>query len=250
MTAIPEMRRRFSDIKQMLETLREMEKRLKTNPRNHLQTSQLVKSSRASTYVMMYNAIEAAMRTVFEEMRTAIETEELEFSSVSEYWRLDMLQARFLRKMQNGSSHGNLLFDIVPIVSDRLQWTNIERGRIPFSGNFGQDHVYKFKDVLGLDWDPPPGTLGGSDLENIRLRRNGLAHGLETFEEAGQPVTSKDLLSMLARVDNFMTSFVTALEAYQTDRGYVNVVPLTAAHVEGLAGTRDSSSEALPQTET
>ncbi|MBY5741784.1 HEPN domain-containing protein [Rhizobium leguminosarum] len=241
MSALPEFNRRFADIKQILETLRDMEKRLKGNPRSHLQRSRLVASSRASAYVMMYNAIESAMREVFNSMRSAIEAEQLQPHSVSEFWRLDILQSKFLRKMQDGFSHGTVLTNIVPVVSDTLQWTEAERGRLPFSGNFGQDHVFRFKDVLGIVWSAPPGTLGGADLENIRKRRNALAHGLETFEEAGASVTAKELLDTLDRVNRFMASYISALETYQSGRGYVNLVPLPAGLSAGLLESRDSS---------
>lgn len=241
MSALPEFSRRFADIKQILETLKDMEKRLKTNPRSHLQKSRLVASSRASAYVMMYNAIESAMRDVFNSMRNAIEADSLKLHAVSEFWRLDVLQAKFLRKMQDGFSNGTILTDIVPLTSDTLQWTEKERGRLPFSGNFGQDHAFRYKDVLGIAWSPPAGTLGGADLENIRKRRNGLAHGLETFEEAGAAVTAKDLLDILDRVDRFMTSYISAIEAYQASRGYVNVIALPQSLAVGLLESRDSS---------
>ncbi|WP_143535811.1 MAE_28990/MAE_18760 family HEPN-like nuclease [Rhizobium sp. N941] len=234
------MTRRFEDIKQVLETLRDMEKRLKSNPRSHLQRSRLVAASRASAYVMMYNAIESAMREVFESMRSSIEQENLQFHAVSEYWRLDILQAKFLKKMQDGFSHGTILTNIAPLAANILQWTESERERLPFSGNFGQDHVFRFKDVLGLNWGAPAGTLGGADLENIRKRRNALAHGLETFEEAGSAITAKELLDILGRVSRFMTSYVTALEEYQTNRGYLNVVPLPVGLAAGLVENQDA----------
>lgn len=215
------LKARLDELEAILDSTRELEKRQKSNTRSHHQKRQLIASLRATTYVMLYNALESAMRSVMRSIREQIELDNIPSSDVTDYWRLDVVQAAFLDKMQAGTNHGNLLTDFVPFMTGRPSWEESKKDRLPFSGNFGQTAAVRLKESLAITWAAPPHTLGGSDLENVRERRNALAHGLESFAEAGEKVTASDLLEMLGRVREFMLSYVTALEHYRDSKAYL-----------------------------
>lgn len=221
MTATENLKNRLSEVEQILQSTKEFEKRQRSNVRSNLQKKRLIASLRATTYVMLYNALEDAMRTVMLSIREKIETDTISFHEATEFWQLDLLQSTLLERMQAGSNHGQILVDALPLTSAVLSWDEGKKGRLPFSGNFGQQSAMRLCDDLGLNWKAPAMTLGGLDLENIRERRNALAHGLESFEEAGAKVTAADLLDALRRVRTFMVSFVGALEQYRESQGYL-----------------------------
>lgn len=248
MSVLPEFNSRLDEIHHVLEVVREMERRQRSDRRSFYQKGRLIASSRAASYLMMYNAMEAAMRNLMFSIRTQIQQESVKFTDVSEYWRLDAIQARFLHKMASGTNHGNVLTDIIPMTNSSLTWDDTDRERLPFNGNFGQTAAMRLIEQLGLQWKPPPEALGGVDLENIRQRRNALAHGLETFQQAGSQVTAGALQDVLARVRRFMVSYIHAVEKYAEDKKYLTPAPLHLDYGEDHLETPGSFEEAPPQS--
>jgi len=223
MSVIPDLNARFDDIAHVLSVIREMERSQKSRRKAFYEKARMISASKASIYIMVYNAIEAAMRHLLQSIRIKIQEEGVTFSDAEEYWRLDAIQARFLHKMASGTNHGMLLAEIVPMTNATLSWNEDDLDRLPFSGNFGQGAAIRFTEQLGLSWRPPHDALGGVDLENIRERRNALAHGLETFHEAGSQVTAQGLIEVLTRIRNFMTSYIAAIESYGEERRYLRL---------------------------
>jgi hypothetical protein len=170
---------------------------------------------------MIYNAVEAAVRGTLAALRSHIQQERIAFSEANDFWRLDFIQAAFLDKMQNGTNHGNVLADFVPVVGSALQWDLDKINRLPLSGNFGQTAAIALRTRMPLAWQAPAASGGGADLEIVRARRNDLAHGLEGYDVVGAAVTTEDMFAIVSRTRIFMISFVEAVERYQADRGYL-----------------------------
>lgn len=240
MSEIEALRAKFDELETVLKLVKELEKRQRSNVRSYYQKQQLIASVRATTYVMLYNALEGAMRSLMKSIREKIEEDGVLFGEATEYWQLDLVQSTFLDRMQNGTSHGNILTEFVPLTNQPLSWDEVKKDRLPFSGNFGQASALRLKDGLAINWSAPPHTLGGSDLDNVRERRNALAHGLESFSEAGGEVLAKDLLDMLDRVRKFMLSYVAALESYRDTQGYVKQPGAAPNNIANPGGIADS----------
>lgn len=221
MSVLPHLLSQLDEIGQILEVLREMERRQRDNRRSFYQKSRMIAASKAAIYIMFYNSIEAAMRALMLDVRTKMQHEGVPFYQAAEFWRLDAIQSRFLHKMASGTNHGNILSAIAPMAGAPISWASEDLDRLPFSGNFGQGSAIDLVKDLALGWKPPAGTLGGNDLENIRERRNALAHGLETFYEAGSQITASGLSEILSRVRTFMSSYVLALEHYAQQKKYI-----------------------------
>ena len=200
MSAIPKLKDRFQEVDHVIEVLAEMDKRQRTNRTSFVQKSRLIAATKASVYIMIYNAIEAAIREIIHDMRSQIQRQRINFLDISEFWRLDLIQSTFLHKMTSGTNHGNILVDLVPKTSSTLEWADEDIQRLPFSGNFGQRSALRLIRQLGIDWAAPALSFGGADLEIIRLRRNALAHGLETFQEAGSQIDIETLQTTVKRV--------------------------------------------------
>lgn len=208
-------------VDEVLSIVRRLERAQRRSQRSTPAQTDAVASIRASAYVMIYNAVEAAMRGTLAGLRTHIQSEGVSYERATDFWRLDFIQTRFLERMQSGTNHGNVLVEMVPATTAPLTWPADKLGRLPFSGNFGQAAATSLRTDLGLAWRPPSGLGGGIDLDTIRTRRNELAHGLEPYDVVGSLTTSDDLFALNARTRNFMVSFVEAIERYQIAQGYL-----------------------------
>jgi hypothetical protein len=71
------------------------------------------------------------------------------------------------------------------------------------------------REQLECAWKIPKHTLGGSDLNLVRKRRNDLAHGEETFLNIGSSSDTLTLIAQLERIKKFFSSFLRMLERYQ-----------------------------------
>ncbi|HEX4764922.1 MAG TPA: hypothetical protein VH414_01465 [Lichenihabitans sp.] len=176
---------------------------------------------RAGVYVMMYNAIEAAVRAAMEALRRQIQQDAVTFASARDFWRLDCIQAAFLDKMQSGTNHGNVLTDLGAMSNSILQWHPDKLSRLPGSGNFGQTAALTLKNSMPLTWTAPVGTAGGVDLETIRVKRNDLSHGFEEYVAIGGGVTTGDMCALGDRTRRFMVSLLQAVEHYRAMKQYI-----------------------------
>lgn len=219
------LQRRYGDAVAVLDLVRRLERQARSNPRKQREIRHATLSVRAGVYVMIYNAVEFSVRAVLESIRSQMQAEGVVFSSAVEFWQLDSLYAAFMSKMTNGTNHGQLLKDLIPHVGEPLSWHPKRISDLPLSGNFGQDQALELADRLSLRWRPPAGTAGGSDLEIVRARRNGLSHGFESYEAVGGQNTTNDVQEVTDRTRVFMVSLLTAMERYRLDRSYLRSAP-------------------------
>ena len=205
----------------MLRSVKKVEKQQSRAKRPSVELGAMAASARAASYVMMYNAIEASIRAALYSVRLEISSNVKHFVEIDDFWQIDTIQARFLDKMQEGTNHSGILKETIAVVDGFVDWHQDQLNRMPAGGNFGSEAAFRLKSALGLRWTAPPRTLGGNDLENIRIRRNNLSHGFEEFENIGNDVTADDLLQIVGRVEQFMISYLDAIERYRQSKSYL-----------------------------
>lgn len=221
MTISKDFVRRLDDAECFLGLLKAHEKRLKRNKRSSAEDGRAILIGRASIYLIVYNAIEYSIRSSFLEIRSRIQEEAVAFSAATEFWRQDVVQSKFLKKMQDGTNHGQAVVDIVGMIGADLRWHRERIDQPPTSGNFGQKAAIDLARSIPLAWTPPASAKGGIDLETVRAKRNDLAHGLDSFEAVGRTTNTEDIADALARIRIFMVSLLDAIERYQNSRGYL-----------------------------
>ncbi|MET3485999.1 MAE_28990/MAE_18760 family HEPN-like nuclease [Methylobacterium sp. 1973] len=221
MTSTALFRSRIGQVTVMLRSIKKAERQQSKNKRPSVELGTMVASARAASYVMMYNAIESSVRSALYSVREEISTSYKHFVEVEDFWQVDTIQSKFLDKMQDGTNHSGVIRDMITIVDGFVVWPQEHLNRMPAGGNFGTEAAFRLKSALGLRWTAPPRTLGGNDLENIRIRRNNLSHGFEEFENVGNTVTADDLLEIVGRVEQFMVSYLDAIERYRESKSYL-----------------------------
>jgi hypothetical protein len=72
----------------------------------------------------------------------------------------------------------------------------------------------------GVNLVIPPAARGGQALSTVKVKRNALSHGHESFVEVGRNLTVADLVSEKDEIVLFMTSVLDNLENYAVAKSY------------------------------
>lgn len=210
---------RSDEVAAYLAALGEMEHHPSDAPRDMFATEAVLAASRASTFIMMYNAVEDAVRQGFAAIRREIEASRCSYAGLAAFWQEEIVRAHFERKLTQGSSNDTILREFAQFTPGVVGWKD-RAERLPFVGNVDNRRILRVADRMRLSWRPPTGTFGGDDLSVIRQQRNALAHGFETFESVGSQFATSDLGGKLGRVRLFIDSLLEALRDYRDGRGF------------------------------
>jgi hypothetical protein len=182
----------------------------------------MLSSAKAAAHIMIYNAVEFVLREFVYGVRSDIEVAQVRMDVLSLYWKRDFLKYLFGEQLSSGVHHGTLLDMIGESALAVCQWREeTHKWKLPLGGNVNKRRIFELLKALEVSFKPPAGTLGGDDLENIWTRRNALAHGEESFEEAGKQMNADTILEVAARVQTFTIALIEALEAYRNQRRFM-----------------------------
>lgn len=222
MTAIPELASRLDSADAVLRSVVRLERAAKRNRRLSPAEYRSVAAIRASVYLLVYNAVENAVRETFTNLRTTIQNHSVPFGKATDFWQHDCTRIAFLDRMQNGTNHGKVVADFVPRANAPLAWDPRRINDLPLTGNFGHGSSLDIRAKLPLaGFTPPAASVNGIDLEIVRTNRNELSHGFETFDDVGSLTTTIRMQEIVTRTRLYMTSFIGAIERYEAARGFL-----------------------------
>jgi hypothetical protein len=222
MTAIPTLEARLDSADAVLRSITRLERSNRKNRRTSPAEFRSISAIRAGVYVMVYNAVENAVRESFSNIRTTIQNQGVPFSEAREFWQHDFVRVSFLDKMQSGTNHGNVLSAFVPATNAHLSWDPNRIADLPITGNFGQTAAQQLTRRLPLaNWRAPAHSANGADLEIVRTTRNDLAHGFEAYEDVGRVITTLRMYEIVSRTRIYMVSLIGAIEQYQAAQEYL-----------------------------
>jgi hypothetical protein len=206
-----------------LRSLQDIERRQATHGTLFYRSTVALAASRASTFIMIYNCVEFATKEMVRQIRVDAADKAGSFDSLHDFWKLEILRARFGKKLSDGVNFERFIEDVR--VSMPLQPRSLKNPEnvkeLPFSGNINHERLIEFAKKVGIsNFRPPRSTLGGSDLELIRSARNQLAHGEESFEILGGQYSIKDIYEKLRRTREFMCAYIRTMDRYRIAEKY------------------------------
>ena len=204
-----------------LRALKDLEKAHRTPGRGFYRGAAAISSSRAASFIMMYNCIEFGIRETTGALRKSISESGSEFVDLKPHWREEIVRMKFYDRVQQGTNHFELMRDFASFVPGAVDWgAHVER--IPFAGNIDNKRLIDFVKRIGHRWRPPRSTMGGTDLDLIKRIRNDLAHGNEDFESVGAQFDSDELIQKFVRARVFTVAIIRTLEKYGVEQKYLS----------------------------
>lgn len=184
------------------------------------------KVSKATVYLLIYNLVEAAIRSAFGELYETIASEGRSLQSVSEEirdaWVLSE-HRKLTRETASPENYREAASRMVLAALDR-EVVRLESSRLPVSGNLDADNIRRVCHDHGVGVRVHRAAKGGIDLKIVKDQRNALAHGDRTFSEVGRDVTVEDLVRTARQAEIFVRGILKNVETHIAGNCYARAV--------------------------
>lgn len=171
----------------------------------------------ANAFLILYNLIESTVRNSIIEIYECINNDMLSYSELSENFKKlwikreinsikenkDIIKDRdFVYKLAN-----NILNNEIILFSNK--WFD-------YSGNLDADKIRKLASSIGFQY-----STNGRNLEEIRMKRNRLAHGEQTFYDVGKDFSVKQIEEFRDETFDYLSDLINKIEEFITNKKYL-----------------------------
>ncbi|MGP1388005.1 MAG: MAE_28990/MAE_18760 family HEPN-like nuclease [Thainema sp.] len=181
----------------------------------------LLKTLKASAFLLLYNLIEATMRNAIEAI-----FDELRVRGVS-YDRIrPELKKIVLKNLKKRNS--DRLFSSINTIAVDIIAAGFDKSDL-FSGNLDALKIRNTADEYGFSHRTDYARTGnGSDLLIVKTNRNDLAHGFKSFAEVGRDKTADELLEIKNKVIRYLKQILTNIDQYLSSQDYLDISNTTS----------------------
>ena len=178
----------------------------------------VIKTLKAVAFLLLYNLVEAAMRTSIESIFDDMKSEGTSFEEVTSQIRYIALRNLFRRNAET------IERELSPLNTSIL-WLGFEPNEL-FGGNVDARKIRDIAKQYGFSSRTNPSvTRGGHSLLKVKSKRNSLAHGNEAFHEVGRDYTVAELVQIKTEVVAYIDAIVANIRKFVNDKEYMEVGP-------------------------
>lgn len=184
---------------------------------------EIQKTLRASSYLLLYNILESTMSEAINAIHETISQERLDITDLSE--KIHKVVLISFKKALSNEKVGDFSKRNAD-VRETVMSLGYDKKKI-FSGNIDADIINQYCDKYGFQ--PFPYTTEENNkltynkavIQEIKLKRNNLAHGNESFESCGQGIVVGSLEGKLNNVEAILLAVFNGLNNFLETRRYL-----------------------------
>jgi hypothetical protein len=191
---------------------------MKKNSKVKTIDSELLKTLKASGFLLLYNLVEATMRNAIEAIFDELRDKRVSYDNIKPKLKKIILK-NFKKRNPDDivRSITDISLDIITVCFDRQDL---------FSGNVDGREIKKTAEQYGFSHRTNGSKTGdGNDLLTVKTNRNDLAHGFKSFSEVGRDKSADELLEIKNKVLRYLRQILENIEQYLSDQEYLDVVP-------------------------
>ena len=178
---------------------------------------ELSKILRSNLLLMLYNLVESTVANAIEAIHNDIHAKSVSFDSLNQE-----LQKVLIKQLKNNISPHDFVLSINSLALDVVKKC-FQKKKIS-NGNIDNTTINKLAREYGFNFNTTyDRTKHGKCLEEIRGRRNDLAHGTFSFTEIGKEYTIEDLEKKKDETINYLSEILDNIDIYLTDQSYIRV---------------------------
>jgi len=184
-----------------------------------------LKISKANALLMIYNLVESTVLNGMEEIYDKVQDSGATFSTIRKELRDIWFSYKFGQVYRHPEAHYvSYKGKALEIVNSIMLGETIDLNRValPISGNLDADRIFKVCNSHGIEYKPDKACKGGKRLEDVRIKRNGLAHGNLSFAECGREYSLKDLIEIKEQAYIFLSGLLDEMNKYYDNESYLN----------------------------
>ncbi|MCL2016244.1 MAG: MAE_28990/MAE_18760 family HEPN-like nuclease [Defluviitaleaceae bacterium] len=183
-----------------------------------------LKISKSNALLMIYNLVESTVVNGMQEIYDKVKNTGATYSTVREEFQDIWFSYKFGQVYrQPDASYKSYKSKAMEIARSIMLCEEIELSRdaLPISGNLDAGRIFKICDDHGIDYKPDKACKCGKRLEDVRVKRNGLAHGNLSFVECGREYTLADLVEIKEQTYIFLSGLLDEMERFYDSEGYL-----------------------------
>jgi hypothetical protein len=182
---------------------------------------ELLKTLKASGFLLLYNLVEATMKNVIEAIFDELKSEGVSYDEIRP--ELKKVVLRNLKKRNPDEIFSNIMEISVDIIAAGFNKRDL------FSGNIDGKKIRETATEYGFSHSTDHVKTGnGSDLLTIKANRNDLAHGVKSFSEIGRDKSADELLEIKSRVIRYLKQILKNIEIYLENKEYLDASAVKA----------------------
>ncbi|MGA9382938.1 MAG: MAE_28990/MAE_18760 family HEPN-like nuclease [Phormidium sp.] len=177
--------------------------------------SELIKTLKASGFLLLYNLVEATMRNAIEAIFDELQSQGVSYDQITP--QLKKIVLKNLKKR-----NPDRILSSITAISIDIIIAGFDREDI-FSGNIDGKKIRETATEYGfLDRTDSAKTGDGIDLLIIKENRKNLAHGLKSFSEVGKDKTADELLEIKNKTVRYLSQILQNIEQYLSNQDYLD----------------------------
>ena len=180
--------------------------------------------SKANALLMIYNLVESTVLNGIEEIYDKVKDNGATFSAVRKELQDIWFSYKFGQVYRQPEAHYvSYKSKALEIVNSIMLGETIELSRdaLSIGGNLDADKIFKVCSTHGIKYKPDKACKGGERLEDVRIKRNGLAHGNLSFAECGREYSLTDLIEIQEQTYIFLSGLLDEMENYYENESYL-----------------------------
>lgn len=178
---------------------------------------------RSNVKIMIYNIIEFSITNLIRAIYDRIEDEHCSYAEVSEHLRAIWHRTRMHDALSKPTANNNTAEQVSKKLLDHAVSNTTLRLNVRHAiagGNLDGDKILQLFDTHGVSVHASKSDYRASEFKDIKDRRNDLAHGSVSFEDAGSQTTTSELAELLDHVDSFLSQLRKDVIDYLDAQGY------------------------------
>ncbi|NEP20648.1 MAE_28990/MAE_18760 family HEPN-like nuclease [Moorena sp. SIO3I6] len=177
---------------------------------------ELLKTMKASGFLLLYNLVESTMRNAIEAIFDELQSKRISFDEIR-----PELKKILLKNLKNRKHYDDFISNITAIYLDIIN-AGFDKQKL-FSGNIDGKKIQETAKEYGFSCTTDHAKTGnGKDLLTVKDNRNHLAHGIKSFAEVGREQSADDLLKIQNKVVNYLRQILQNIETYLANQEYLD----------------------------
>ncbi len=176
---------------------------------------ELLKTLKASGFLLLYNLVEATMRNIIEAIFDQLKSKGVSYDEVRP--ELKKIVLKNLKKRNPDKILSSITAISVDIITAGFDKEDL------FSGNIDGKKIRETASEYGFSHATDQVKTGnGTDLLTVKANRNDLAHGIKSFAEVGRDKTADELLEIKNKVIRYLKQILQNIEVYLESEEYLD----------------------------
>ncbi len=178
---------------------------------------ELLKILKANGFLLIYNLVESACRNSLWEILSAIQGKKLSYKKLTEEAQLLWIKQKVkdLRNAKDETLEKHIQSIATEVINNALVEFKKETEFIDLSGNIDAQKIRTLAEIYGFDSKVGDAKeKAGADLEEIKKKRNHLAHGRVTFAECGKDYSVTQMCEYKKNAISYLESILSNIETY------------------------------------